>query len=145
MRSTRISPGKINIVFSFLYCYKITSFPSFNRNHLNSDADVRKGVVNDTPLLDVPNFDVIWDVPLDEFHLIKEGLTKLMLDRMGFASLNIDGPRRDGAGRRHSHAREVLIKLNHAYCNMAVFSETCRRPRPLKLGQLKGKFYQTFQ
>ena len=98
-------------------------------------------MVEYTPLLDVPHFDIIWDVPIEEFHLIKEGLSKLMLERMGFATINIDAP---GKERRRSHAREVLEQLNHAYCNMSVFSETCRRPRPLKLGQLKGRVHVFF-
>ena len=94
--------------------------------------------MEDTPLLDVPGFDIVYDIPLEEFHLIKEGLTKKMLQRMGFFALNIDARRDKRVGT--NYARQVLGKLNNAYCAMSVFSETSRRPRPLKLNQFKGTF-----
>ena len=94
------------------------------------------GVVEYTPLLDLEGFDVVWNLPLEEFHLIKEGLTKKMLQRMGFFTINIDAPRKRRAEKNTT--REIMELFNKAYCTMAVFSETSRRPRPLKLHQFKG-------
>ena len=68
----------------------------------------------------------MWSMPLEEFHLLKEGITKCMLDRMCF-------------GTARKVAKEVQGKLNLAYTGMKVFSETSRRPRDLKMSQLKGK------
>ena len=79
---------------------------------------------HDTPLFDLNDFDVIWDVPIEEFHLCKEGITKLMMDRM------------------FNSAAEATVRLlgqfSRMYCRLQVFSETSRRTREIKLKQLKG-------
>ena len=88
-------------------------------------VEERKGVVEYSPLVDHPGFHLLWSMPLDEFHLLKEGLTKCMLDRMVYMS-------------SAKAAKDMRDKLNQAYSSMKVLSETSRRPRELKLAQLKG-------
>ena len=92
--------------------------------------ELRMGVKRDTPLIDLNGFDIIWSVPIEEFHLIKEGISKLMLERMF-------------TGTAESVVR-TFKKLSAMYSGMAVFSETSRRPREIKLKQFKGKQTLTF-
>lgn len=96
------------------------------RNHLGEHEDVVRGVLTDSPLLDLPGFDPIWDVPIEEFHLIKEGLTKLMMERM------LDFSNTD-------ETRRIKKELSDAYAATMVFSETSRRARPItRFAQFKG-------
>ena len=88
-----------------------------------------KGVKADTPLYDLAGFDIVWDLPIEEFHLLFEGLTKVMLDRMFVSSCT-------------EKSRPIWKKLSTAYAEMAVFSETSRRTRPIMLHQFKGNSYK---
>ncbi len=85
-----------------------------------------KGIVEYSPLLDLEYpFDIIFDVPADEFHLCKEGLTKQMLVRIFKGTSQA--------------ATEVTAKLNRFYMAMQTFSETPRRSRHVKyVNKFKG-------
>ena len=73
-----------------------------------------------SPLLDLESgLDIVWGLPLDEFHLVKEGLTKLMLSRMLWTT-------------QHRESRDLHNKMNLAYRNMAVLSEMPRRTRSIQ-------------
>ena len=77
-----------------------------------------------SPLLDLrQQFDIVYDMPPEEFHLLYEGLTKMMLQRMLTQS---------------RYAKHVQAKATALYRNMKVFSETPRFPRKLNPGDLKG-------
>ncbi len=47
---------------------------------LELTEEERAGVRGRTPLLDIPNFDVIWNVPLDSMHTMDEGVMKKLLE-----------------------------------------------------------------
>jgi hypothetical protein len=64
-------------------------------------------------------------VPPEEFHLLKEGLTKQMLTRL-FVS------------RKGRRSREIMDMFSGAYQRMTVFTETARRPRKIQVLQMKG-------
>jgi hypothetical protein len=85
-----------------------------------------KGILGYSPLLNLPDFDIIHSIPVDEFHLLREGLTK----NMGMRILI------------HSTvpvAKTALKRVNRVYCTMKVFSDLPRRTRSLKrLADFKG-------
>ena len=85
----------------------------------------RFGITCRSPLLDLPNFDIIYDVPLDEFHLIKEGIIRRMLSAMF-----VDTTHRD--------SKEILRRLSRCWEVLKVFSESARRTDKLRIPQLKG-------
>ncbi len=63
------------------------------------------------------NFDIVHDVPIEEFHLLKEGMTKLMLLRTACSA--------------SVHSKEIAEAFDEAFTKTRVFSETPRRPRRL--------------
>ncbi len=83
------------------------------------------GITSRSPLLDLPDFDIVYDVPLDEFHLIKEGIIKRLMGAMF-----LDSTHRDN--------RELLSRLSQCWERLRVFSENARRTDSLKVAQLKG-------
>ena len=95
------------------------------------DREETKGILGCSPLLDVPGFDIINDMPLDEFHLLREGATKLMMERI--FKLNSS-----------DYAKEVFSRVNRAYTKMRVFGQSPRRTRTLlRLPDFKGnRFWQ---
>ncbi len=93
------------------------------RNH---EPVRRTGIKEYSPLLDLEyNFDIIYGVPPDEFHLCKEGLTKQMIGRI--------------VGSTAQVAAEITTEFNHVYMQMKTFSETPRRSRHVKhINKFKG-------
>ncbi len=87
---------------------------------------IKYGIVDYSPLMDLrQEFDIVMDIPLEEFHLIKEGLTKAMFNRV------LQGQSRA--------AKEVQEKFTEALDKVRVFSELPRRSRSLdQLGHFKG-------
>ncbi len=84
-----------------------------------------------TPLLDLQTeFDVVWDMPPEEFHLIKEGVTKQILYRMF-------------VNRESTTALGLLAALNQAYKNLQIFTETPRKPRNIDVLRMKGSEFGT--
>ena len=82
-----------------------------------------------SPLFDLQTpFDIVWGIPVDQFHLIFEGIVKEMLRRMFVA-------RTTKVSRRFHRA------LSDMYRATRVFSETPRASRPLQLSSLKGNEY----
>ena len=44
------------------------------------DVDERRGINQLSPLLDMQSgLDIVWGLPIDEFHILHEGITKQML------------------------------------------------------------------
>ena len=85
-----------------------------------------KGVKTDTPIYRLPEpFDVVHHIPPEEFHLLKEGLGKLLIKRMLEDSTAED-------------ARTLFKAWNSEYQATAVFHETPRCSRTIATGQLKG-------
>lgn len=98
----------------------------FCRRVAELDADEARGVVDYSPLFDLRQpFDLVWQTPPELFHLMDEGLTKLMLGRLLF--------QRDSA-----ESRDTVNRLQMIYSNIRVFSETPRRSRTLLFSKLKG-------
>lgn len=90
------------------------------RNHLHDGLNIRLGIHSYSPLLDLnQGFDIVEDVVVDEFHLLREGLTKLMLNRM-FDS-------------QQSEAMAIRRNLNAKLIETRVFSEMPRRTRSLSV------------
>ncbi len=87
--------------------------------------DERRGVVADSALYDLENFNIIWQIPIDVFHLCFEGITKQMLKRM-FVSHNT------------VESRGILAETSFLYRKMRVLTEIARRTRALKIPELKG-------
>lgn len=82
------------------------------------------GITGYSPLLDLPGFNIVHDVPLDEFHLIKEGLVKMAVTRLF---------------RANRAANEVKKKFNRRYLKMRTFKDSPRRTRSLNnLPDFKG-------
>ena len=85
-----------------------------------------KGVVTDTPLYRLPEpFDIIYHIPPEEFHLLKEGVGKLLIKRMLEDSKAAD-------------AKDLYKAWNKEYMATAVFHETPRSSRAISSAQMKG-------
>lgn len=97
-----------------------------SRSHLRDGPDTRKGIQTYTPLVDLRQpFDLVKDIPLDEFHLVREGMTKLMLLRM------FDNQQRQ--------AQQVSEVFDGALADMKVLTEMPRRTRGLSyVKEFKG-------
>ncbi len=89
----------------------------------------RQGIQDFSPLFDLLyDFDVVWDVSLDPFHLLFEGNTKEMMRRM----FN---------GEKTKVSRAFHRLLSRLYENTKVFTETPKRTRTLVTAALKGHEY----
>ncbi len=89
----------------------------------------RQGIQDFSPLFDLLyDFDVVWDVSLDPFHLLFEGNTKEMMRRMF-------------TGEKTQVSRAFHRLLSRTYENTKVFTETPKRTRTLVSGTLKGHEY----
>ena len=73
----------------------------------------------------MPNFNIIFDVVMDEFHLCKEGIAKLMLKRLFEDS-------------QKSECKDIYNEWNNAYQATSVTSEIPRCSRNISTGKLKG-------
>ncbi len=96
------------------------------------DGKVRNGIKIHSPLLDLQYpFDIIHDVPVDEFHLLKEGITKLLCVRI-FTGSSVA-------------AKEITAAFDEIFVRTRVFSETPRRPRSVcrSINKFKGSEYGT--
>ena len=70
-------------------------------------------------------FSIVWSLPPDEFHLVKEGLTKLIVKRLF-----------EDSSTRTSKA--IFTRWNMAYELCRVFTESARRTRKIATGSMKG-------
>ena len=85
-----------------------------------------KGIVRYSPIYELPApFNVMWNVPCEEFHLLREGVGKLLLKRL-FEDSNT------------AVSRAIFAQLDAAYQACAVFSETPRCSRKITTAKLKG-------
>lgn len=108
-------------------------YEEISRNGLHRSNEERKGIQLFSPLLDlVPPIDIVWDLPADEFHLCKEGLTKQILKRCF-------------VDRQTVHSRRIHRELSDTYTATKVLSETSRRPRKLHILQMKGSEFGVLQ
>lgn len=96
------------------------------RDEVPTSEARQKGVLQYSPLLDLAYpFDLVQDVPLEEFHLLKEGITKKVLADI-FQS-------------KSRHSASILEKFNRDYMKMRVFSQMSRRSRSLlHFSEFKG-------
>ncbi len=87
-----------------------------------------KGIKERSPLLDLdPQLDIVHDAGPDEFHLIREGLTKAILK-----SLN------QGTSRKYARVWDAFDDI---FSSMRVFSETPWRTRSMKdISYFKGSY-----
>ncbi len=103
----------------------------FNSNHLDGDEQTRQGIIYYTPILDLHEpFDIVWDMPPEQFHLIYEGITKQILQRMFDTSSTV-------------HSRQLLYTLDETYSSLQVFTETPRKPRKICVLRMKGSEFAT--
>ena len=70
-------------------------------------------------------FDVVFHAPYEEFHLIKEGIGKLLIKRLFEDS-------------KTKTSKAILLQWSSAYESMPVMSETPRCARKIHTGSLKG-------
>ena len=93
------------------------------------DIEEQQGILEFSPLFDLQgDFNVVWDVSLDPFHLLFEGNTKEMLRRMF-------------GGEKTKESRAFHRLLSRMYENTKVFSEAPKRTSTLVLSNLKGHEY----
>ena len=92
---------------------------------MNDPTVDARGITGTTPLYRLANFNIIFDVVMDEFHLCKEGLAKLMLKRMFEDSTAVE-------------CRNIYHEWNNAYQATSVLSEIPRCARNISTGKLKG-------
>ena len=84
------------------------------------------GVTHYTPLYDIVRpFSVLWHIPLEEFHLIKEGLAKMIVHRM-FESC------------KTAESRDIYFDWNLAFVATKVCSEISRCTRGINSQKMKG-------
>ncbi len=89
----------------------------------------RQGIQDFSPLFDLHScFDIVWDVNVDPFHLLFEGITKECMRRM----FSVEKTKVSRAFHR---------LLSRLYEGTKVFSETPKRTRPLVTATLKGHEY----
>ena len=94
--------------------------------HVDDPNHDGQGITGNTPLYRVPPpFSVIWDIPTEEFHLCKEGITKLLVKRLLEDS-------------KAKTAKKIKAEWSEIYENTRVFSETARRTRQISTSQMKG-------
>ena len=78
-----------------------------------------KGVKGYSPLLDLnTDFDIVHDVVVDEFHLIREGLAKNLIGRI--------------VNCQAAQYQAVLRQFDEIYQDMRVFSELGWKTRSIK-------------
>ncbi len=78
-----------------------------------------------SPLSRLHYFDLTWDAPTEEFHLVKEGYFKGSITGLLYTS----------------KAREVVVlaeEYSYIYSNMRVLSEMSRRTRSIRIAKMKG-------
>ncbi len=124
-RKWKESPG---IPRSFLETKEKTIF--LHRLGLGLEtAEERQGILEFSPLFDLQTcFDIVWDVNVDPFHLLFEGITKECMRRMFTAE-------------KTGVSRSFHRLLSRLYERTDVFSETPKRTRPLISSTLKGHEY----
>ncbi len=89
----------------------------------------RQGILEFSPLFDLQScFDIVWDVNVDPFHLLFEGITKECMRRMFTAE-------------KTKVSRSFHRLLSRLYENTKVFSETPKRTRAIVSSTLKGHEY----
>lgn len=98
----------------------------FSRHLHDWSTQTRKGVIDDSPLYDVdPPFCITRSIPVEEFHLLKEGLTKSIMKRLFEDSCTVT-------------SRAIFSEWQEVMERLAVFSEMSRRPGKLNTGNMKG-------
>ena len=99
--------------------------PPLYRN-LNDPTYACKGVTAMSPLFRIPApFNVIFHAPSDEFHLVKEGVGKMLIKRLFEDSRTV-------------LTREIMSAWSTSYEGMLVFTETARYTRFIDTGAMKG-------
>ncbi len=89
----------------------------------------RQGIQDFSPLFDLQTcFNIVWDVNVDPFHLLFEGITKECMRRMFNAE-------------KTKVSRAFHRLLSRIYEGTKVFTETPKRTRPLISSTLKGHEY----
>ena len=71
------------------------------------------------------DFSIIWNLPTEEFHLCKEGITKTIIKRLLEDSTS-------------KIAKEIHARWSEVYERTKVFTETARRTRRIATGDMKG-------
>lgn len=75
-----------------------------------------------------PDFDIVQDLPIDQFHNIFEGLVKLAMTRLL---------------RRNATSKGILRRFNKKYIKMRTFKDSPRQTRSLNhLPDFKGECTQ---
>ncbi len=100
---------------------------------IRDEVPVRgQGITAYSPLLNLyPQFDIVQDLPIDEFHNIKEGIVKLAMTRLL---------------RKNAISTQILKRFNKNYLAMRTFKDSPRQTRSLNnLPDFKGivKYYVT--
>ncbi len=93
----------------------------------NVPVENTHGITGYSPLLDLNmDFNIVDDVPIDEFHIIKEGLVKQALTRLFL---------------KNAVSQDVLKAFNSKYMKMRTFKDFTRRTRTLQqMPDFKGSY-----
>ncbi len=83
------------------------------------------GITTYSPLLIAgPNFDIVHDVPIDQFHNVFEGLVKLSMSRLF---------------QRNNVSTDIKKKFNKVFLKMRTFKDSPRQTRSINhLPDFKG-------
>ena len=105
--------------------------PSSFREVKRKEKVTSMGIKGYSPLLDLNNpFDIVKDVVPDEFHLVREGITKQLLLRL--------------ANSKSQAFETVWSAFNDVYQDMRVFAELGWRTRSLEnFAFFKGKRFSS--
>ncbi len=106
------------------------AYPSSHRCGFRfQDPGECHGILGFSPLLDLQSdFDIVYDIPADQFHLLFEGMCREMMRRMFIAETTRD-------------SMDIHRALSDIFQATKVFSETPRKTRPLVWSTLKGHEY----
>jgi hypothetical protein len=100
---------------------------------LEASVDIRQGVNRYTPLLQIPNFNLVTQVPLDSLHLIHIGITKAMWNRIYGQGAEVLPVR---------SKKDCLQAANRLVSRTKVPSEIKRRTREVQPANMKASEWQ---
>lgn len=93
--------------------------------NLSEDFDAQ-GILNDTPLYDLPEpFDIVYSIPTESFHLLQVGIAKQIISRL-FEDTST------------AESRRIMLAWSTTYQTCAVFTETPRCSRKINTGRMNG-------
>ena len=120
----------------------LEKYPNGSKDMTKDEAlktrDIRMGIEQRSPLLDLPGFDIVEDVCMDPMHMLHMGITKATWDRLSSA------PRRTekAAIERPSYRTQVCKALNDIYAATKIPSEMTHKTGNVHVPAMKAAEWQ---